>query len=296
MYIQKKYQNYFVMTEFNKRAIAHQVRPRKKEELIFEISLADHCNLSCQMCDHFSQLSDKWFVSIGQFKTDMERMGKLCEHKVETITLLGGEPTLHPDIIECMRITREQFPDTEIIVLTNGILLLQLEKSAKGNFWKACKDYQIHITVTIYPINLDYNKIEEKAAQYGISLMMSSDIHAKKLTNTVKISDKHTLDLSGSIEKFYCVNCLYFNKFCVLKDGRIYMCPIAAHSDIFNKKFEQNLLIRDEDYLDIYQINSWEEIVEFTCSYVPFCSYCDLKNWGHHSEWKISSKKIEEYI
>ena len=82
------------MTEFNKRAIAHQVRPRKKEELIFEISLADHCNLSCQMCDHFSQLSDKWFVSIGQFKTDMERMGKLCEHKVETITLLGGEPTL----------------------------------------------------------------------------------------------------------------------------------------------------------------------------------------------------------
>jgi len=291
-----RYQNYFVMTEFNKRAIAHQVRPRKKEELIFEISLADHCNLSCQMCDHFSQLSDKWFVSIGQFKTDMERMGKLCEHKVETITLLGGEPTLHPDIIECMRITREQFPDTEIIVLTNGILLLQLEKSAKGNFWKACKDYQIHITVTIYPINLDYNKIEEKAAQYGISLMMSSDIHAKKLTNTVKISDKHTLDLSGSIEKFYCVNCLYFNKFCVLKDGRIYMCPIAAHSDIFNKKFEQNLLIRDEDYLDIYQINSWEEIVEFTCSYVPFCSYCDLKNWGHHSEWKTSSKKIEEYI
>lgn len=74
------------------------------------------------------------------------------------------------------------------------------------------------------------------------------------------------------------------------------MCPIAAHSDIFNKRFEQNLLIRDEDYLDIYQINSWEEITEFTCSYVPFCSYCDLKNWGHHSEWKTSSKKIEEYI
>lgn len=296
MFRKAEYKNYFMMTEFNKRAIAYQVRPRKQEELTFEISLADHCNLSCQMCDHYSQLSDKWFVDMEQFEKDMIRMGEICDHKLAAISLLGGEPTLHPNIIDCMRITREQFPDTEVIVLTNGTLLLQLENSEQGNFWEACKKYDIHITVTVYPINLDYKKIEEKAASYGVLLAMSSDIHAKNLTKVVKISDKHTLDLTGSVEKFYCVNCLYFNKFCVLKDGRIYMCPVAAHSDIFNKRFDQNLEVKDEDYLDIYKIESWEKIAEFSCRYVPFCSYCDLKHWGHHSEWKASSKKIEEYI
>lgn len=290
------YENYFIMTEFNKRAIACQVRPRRQEELTFEISLADHCNLSCQMCDHYSQLSDRWFVNMEQFERDMIRMGEICDHKLAAISLLGGEPTLHPNIIDCMRITREQFPDTEVIVLTNGTLLLQLEKSEYGNFWEACKKYNVHITVTVYPINLDYKEIEKKAAEYGVALAMSSDIHAKNLTRIVKISDKHTLDLSGSVEKFYCVNCLYFNKFCVLKDGKIYMCPVAAHIDIFNKSFGQNLELNEKDYLDIYQIDSWEKIADFSCQYVPFCSYCDLKRWGHHSEWKASSKKIEEYI
>lgn len=296
MFRKAEYENYFIMTEFNKRTIACQVRPRKREELTFEISLADHCNLSCQMCDHYSQLSDKWFVDMEQFEKDMIRMGEICDHKLAAISLLGGEPTLHPNIIDCMRITREQFPDTEVIVLTNGTLLLQLEKSEHGNFWEACKKYDVHITVTVYPISLDYKKIEEKAADYGVALAMSSDIHAKNLTKVVKISDKHTLDLSGSVKKFYCINCLYFNKFCVLKDGKLYMCPVAAHSNIFNTRFDQNLEIKDEDYLDIYQIDSWEEIAEFSCRYIPFCSYCDLKHWGHHSEWKASSKKIEEYI
>lgn len=296
MFREKGYENYFMMTEFNKRAIACQVMPKKKEELTFEVSLVDHCNLSCQMCDHYSQLSDKWFVDMDQFKKDMVQMGKICDHDFGAITLLGGEPTLHPYIIECMRITREQFPNTEIYVLTNGILLLQLEKSEQGNFWLACKNYNMIITITVYPIKINYEKIEKKAKEYGVELIMSSDIHAKKWTKSMKISDKHTLDLSGSIEKFYCVNCLYFNKFRVLKDGKIYMCPIAAHIDIFNKAFSEKLSIKKEDYLDIYQIESWKDIAEFSSKHVPFCSYCDLIHWGPHSEWRPSLKQIEEYI
>ncbi|MCI9591792.1 MAG: 4Fe-4S cluster-binding domain-containing protein [Lachnospiraceae bacterium] len=290
------FSDYFAMTEYNKRAIAGQVRPRKREELAFEVSLADHCNLSCQMCDHYSQLSEEWLVDMGQFERDMIRMGEIFEHKLAYITLLGGEPTLHPNIIDCMRITREQFPEAEIIVLTNGVLLLALENGKQGNFWKACKDYNIHITVTIYPIHLDYVAIEKKAEEYGVILTMSSNIHANKLTKVVKISDKHTMDLNGKVDKFYCINCLYFNKFNALKDGKLYMCPIAAHSNIFNSHFKQNLETKKEDYLDIYQVDSWKEIAEFSSNYVPFCRYCDLKHWGHHSEWKSSTKKIEEYI
>lgn len=52
----------------------------------------------------------------------------------------------------------------------------------------------------------------------------------------------------------------------------------------------------EEDALDIYSVNSWEEIAEFSSKYIPFCRYCDLKKWGHDSEWKASRKTMDEYF
>lgn len=290
------FNDYFLMTEFNKRAIAKQMMPRKHEELTFEISLADHCNLSCQMCDHYSQLSKPWFVDLNQFDNDLKQMGRIFEHKIGAISLLGGEPTLHKDLIDCIKIVRREFPDSELIILTNGIKLLELENSEKGNIWQICKDYDVHITVTVYPLKINYEAIEKKAEEYGVLLAMSSDIHATELTKIVKISDKHTMDMEGKVDKFYCVNCLYYNKFNVLKDGRLYMCPVAAHSNILNEYFGINLELLEGDYLDIYKVSSWEEVAEFSSKWVPFCRYCDLKKWGHYSKWKPSTKKLEEYF
>jgi hypothetical protein len=291
------FEHYFSMTEYNKRAIADQMKPRPKEEMTFEINLADHCNLSCQMCDHYSQLSEKRFVDIATFERDLKRMGELYNHDLACITLLGGEPTLHPDIIQCMEITRREFPEAELIILTNGILLLSLEHMPNGeNFWKTCRELNVHITVTIYPVKLNYIAIEQKAIEYGVVIGMSSNIHADELTKVVKISDKHTFDLSCGAAPDGFVSCLYFNKFNVLREGRYYMCPIAACIGIFNDYFKQDLQLTEMDSLDIYKAESHEEFAEFAAKRTPFCGYCNLRNWHPHSHWKASMKTIEEYI
>jgi MoaA/NifB/PqqE/SkfB family radical SAM enzyme len=296
MFREVGYDDYFVMTEWSKCTLASQLRPRPIEEMTFEINLADHCNLSCQCCDHYSQLSEEWCVDLDSFERDIKRMAKLFNHKIACISLLGGEPTLHPSLAQCCEITRREFPETEIIILTNGLLLLELENSPHSNIWQVCKDNSIHITVTILPIKFDYEALERKAAEYGVVLAISSNIHADELTKIVKISDKHTFDLLGKAGKTHFVTCCYFNKFNVLKDGRYYMCPIAAHIGIFNKAFGQNLELTEKDSLDIYKVEKWEEFAEFGASYVPFCGYCDVKNWHPHSQWKASTKAIEEYV
>lgn len=293
---EKGYENYITLTEHTRLGIAEQMTPRTKEEMTFEVSLADHCNLSCQMCDHYSQLSEPWFVDVEQFKNDMRRMGEIYDHEIGAISLLGGEPTLHPNLNELIRFTREQFPNTELILLTNGVLLLQLEKSSEGNIWEILRENKVHVTVTVYPIKLDYVAIEEKAKEYGVSLKMSSDIHAVEATKQIKISDKHTMDMDGNVPKEHCIHCLYFNKFNVLKDGRYYMCPIQAHINIFNKCFGKTMEYTEADYLDIYNVKDWHEFAEFGAKWVPFCRFCDQKRWGHASQWKASSKSIEEYV
>ena len=288
--------NFLILTEFSKNAIVEQIKPRPIEEMTFEVSLVDHCNLSCKMCDHYSQLSPKWFVDLETFKRDMSQMGKIFNHEIGAITLVGGEPALHKDIIKFMEITREEFPSAELIILTNGLLLLELENSPQGNFWKACKRFGFNITVTVYPLSFDYARLEEKAKEYGIILVMSSNIHADELTKEAKIMNKHTMDLSGNAEVTGFVGCSYFNKFNVLREGRFYMCPIQAHIYIFNEYFKRNLSLKEKDSIDIYKIERWEELSEFAAKPVPFCRYCDLKKWQHRSKWEVSSKKIDEYI
>jgi len=150
--------------------------------------------------------------------------------------------------------------------------------------------------VTVYPINFDYTLLEKLSEKYGVPVGMSSDIHAKEATQIVKVSDKHVMDLDGNVPKAHCIGCLYLNKFNVVKDGRYYACPVQAHINIFNKAFKQNLPFAEGDSLDIYKVRDWREFAEYSAMRVPFCSYCDIKNWKPHSQWKPSNKNINEYV
>ncbi|MDR0858670.1 MAG: hypothetical protein LBN97_06550, partial [Oscillospiraceae bacterium] len=90
--------DYFVMSEYNKRTIAHKLRPRPRENMWIEINLVDHCNLNCQMCDHFSQLAPPFFLSADEFRRDMTRLAELSSNSVAAIKLIGGEPLLHKEV------------------------------------------------------------------------------------------------------------------------------------------------------------------------------------------------------
>jgi hypothetical protein len=74
------------------------------------------------------------------------------------------------------------------------------------------------------------------------------------------------------------------------------MCPISAHIGIFNKAFGQRLELTEADSLDIFKADGWERFAEFSANRVPFCRYCDLKNWRPHSQWKASTKQMDEYV
>lgn len=291
----REFSDYFIPTEWNKRTIAEQMTPRDPEYNSFEISLVDHCNMSCQMCDHYSQLSEEWYLDTDILDRDLKRMNELCNGKCAVITLLGGEPLLHPDVIKCLEITRKNFKSCPIILLTNGLLLLKKETDEKGNLWEACKNLNITISITRYPIKLNYDAIKEKAKEYEVTLLLSSDIHSAVPIEEAKISYKHTFDLNKDEDNIFFPTCHYFNHLGVLKNGRYYMCPVSAHIDIFNKYFGKNLELKDKDSIDIFKVSSWEEIANFQADRIPFCCYCDIQKWGCDSVWKPSTKKIEEY-
>ena len=78
-----------------------------KRLLCFEVHITEHCNLNCKGCYHFSPLAKEEYLDINEFERDLRRIYELCGDNVERITLLGGEPLLHPDINRFIEVTRK---------------------------------------------------------------------------------------------------------------------------------------------------------------------------------------------
>ncbi len=258
------------------------------ETLKFEVHITDHCNLNCKGCYHFSPISEPVFLSTEEFEKDMRRMHQVCEDKVSSITLLGGEPLLHPQITDFFRIVRLYFQKCRVNLLTNGTLL----KDMKDSFWRSLVENRITLCCTKYPVYVDYNVIEEKAAQYGIKVIYHNDVGAGQKTLI-----KYPFDISGSqdVEWNY-KHCTRSNKCITLKHGRIFTCPMAAHAHIAKDFFGLNLELSADDSISIYQVKTMREISEFLVKPIPFCRYCDLKKKPKQMEWKVSKKEVGEWF
>ena len=86
-----------------------------------ETHLVDHCNLKCKGCSHFSGLAPEQFISVDSFYNQMERLSQITN--IRTLRLMGGEPLLHPKMVDFFVVARSFFPDSEIVLVSNGILL-----------------------------------------------------------------------------------------------------------------------------------------------------------------------------
>lgn len=256
---------------------------RKKGGLYLEMHIADHCNLNCAYCSHYSPLSKAKFVDIVQYENDFKRLAELGADKITHLRLMGGEPLLNGEIPNIVRIARECFPQCKIQIVTNGTLLLKQSEE----FWNACSKYNIGIYISYYPINLDYEAVKALALKHKIKLTYDNGA-------TDRTMAKFELDLEGGQDCYEAFRkCGAANSCANLRKGKIYQCPTSANIDIFNEYFSQNLELSQKDYIDIYEAKCMDEIFEFLCNPAPFCRFCT--NGGTVSEWRTSRKEISEW-
>ena len=282
---------YVLLNEFHRYMLSELREDRLKplEKLNFEVHITEHCNLNCKGCYHFSPLSKPDFLLVEEFDRDLKQMADLCGERVLAITLLGGEPLLHPEIVSFFETVRRYFPNCKVDLLTNGILL----KTMKEFFWDSCVKYNITICCTKYPVIVNWDYVEKKASEFGLKIEYHNDVGAGDKTLI-----KYPFDLTGQhdVEWNY-KHCTRSNKCITLKHGRLYTCPMAAHAhlakDFFNLKM---MKLSEEDYIDIYKAKDFEEITEFLTRPIPFCGYCNLKIKPEQVEWQKSQQRLDEWF
>lgn len=132
--------DFYFVSEWNKRTIPHKMAPRPKELFLLEVNIADHCDLNCQCCDHFSPIATPTFLDFEQYVRDLRRLSELMDNKIGLIKLQGGEPLLNDRLIDYMRVTREFFPEAYLCIFTAGLLLQKWgEQGGRGKFLESSK-------------------------------------------------------------------------------------------------------------------------------------------------------------
>lgn len=254
------------------------------------VHLTEHCNLNCQCCDNFSPIAEPEYADLKQMEKDFARLSQLSHAEgslgIRTIELMGGEPLLHPQICDFLTMTRRYFPNNDIRILTNGILLTEM----KSSFWKICNKTHTNIVVTKYPIKLNTEKIEEMAKLHHVDWRFFEDYE-------IKTTYHLPLDLTGTQEeRDNFLHCFHANECVCLEKGRLYTCSVAAYIHHFNQFFDCNLPDIQENSIDIYQVKNMSQILSFLAKPIPLCKYCNVLKRKFNLTWGLSQKKIEEWI
>ncbi|MDR1357309.1 MAG: radical SAM protein [Tannerellaceae bacterium] len=277
-----------------RRSLAPLLKKITKENMrrkalipILHIHLTDHCNLNCRGCDNLSPLAPETFEDTAVFERDCARISDLCNGRVEEIQLLGGEPLLHPQVAVFMRIARKYFPRVTIRIVTNGILLTK----QKEDFWESCRNNNIQIIVTKYPIKFDHDAAEAFVRKQGVAFDYYGSTGS--VSKTMQCSP---LDIEGKQdprESF--LMCNSANRCISLSEGKIYTCSLIPYIKYFNSYFKQNLAVTENDYIDIFEAKNIDEIMNFLCKPMPFCRYCNKKGMIWDIGYGVSKKDITEW-
>lgn len=231
----------------------------------FEYHVAWHCNLKCKGCVHFSNIAQEEFGSLERYKSDIRRLKELY-WGVEMIRLMGGEPLLNRELPDFCIATRNIFPDSDIRVATNGLLIPNLD----AEILKVLRENGIGFDITQYPPTSKLKeKIELKCIESDIDFIMTP--YRDRFYDSSNLNG----DSDGELEWKDCMsNGCYF-----LDNGHIAICALPILYEKFKNTLNREVEICDEDIIDIYD----EELDGFSLNArlakaAPVCRYCNTRN------------------
>jgi len=257
-------------------------------KLPIAIILTEHCNLNCRYCVGYAPIANKSFYDLSQLEKDLCRLSQLTDGDkgIDNIGFYGGEPLLYPRLPEAMRLVRRLFPESTVGIFTNGLRL----SNQTEEFWLTAKEIDMYLSISDYAVDTPNRENEIRLlANYGVR---------HNYTPSRSLFHHNPIDMSGQQNAQHQFNACWWKDNCGLyfnEGGKLFRCCRPACIHIFNKYFGTNLEVSPQDYVNIYQCNSLDEILQWLTKPIPFCRYCKMHEAKADCPWGVSRKKIEEW-
>lgn len=186
----------------------------------FELHVVEHCNLRCANCCNMSPLVSRRFLSPDEVASLCRRMrGALV---ADVVKIMGGEPLLHPEIEEVLRVLRTSGLGDRVRLFTNGLLLPSMREA----FWAALDELTIssYSSAPVKPWVLAL--AHERARAHGFVLNVKPVSEFSQV-----LSPRYEADDARTRRTFS--RCWLRHRCLIARDGRFFMCTRAAYAEDF---------------------------------------------------------------
>jgi organic radical activating enzyme len=182
----------------------------------FELHVTEHCNLRCAHCCNTSPYLSEKTLAPALIAETLAKMSSVLH--ADVFKIMGGEPLLHPEITEVLRVVKASGVADVVRLFTNGLLLTQMDDA----FWRELD----HLTVSSYtsaPVRPEHlAAIEDKARTFNVVL----NIKPVEAFSQVMHNERRHDD--AGIQKTY-DDCWLRHRCLVARDGRFFMCTRSAY-------------------------------------------------------------------
>ena len=179
-----------------------------------QFNVVDHCNLTCARCSHSSPLLPKRFLSPKELAADL---ALLHPHvRFNYLSLVGGEPLLHPQIVEIVRTARDSGVAGSVNLITNGVLLHR----APPETWQ----YIDMLFISQYPaVKSDHFEAESDRLRKAYNIK----VFVRDIPEFQIIALNRPTEDAELVRAIYSA-CTYKNYTYTLHHGQLHLCLTAA--------------------------------------------------------------------
>lgn len=245
-----------------------------------ETNIMDGCNLNCRGCSHFSNLFHRdEKIKFETFCRDLKRITDNVY--IYRFNMLGGEALLNNRLIDYIEYAKKVMPDTDIELVTNGLLIPKQDKS----FFESCRKNGVIIGISGYKPTLALkNQIIEVLEENQVTYIFR---------DVVENFGKN-IDLAGKNDIEIAVKSCRESRCHFMRQGKIYKCPFEA---LGNKLFTHfNIDIELNGGIDIYKEDlNWQEVVSsLHNNSVEACRFCGKEE---QIEWRVANPPcLEDWV
>jgi len=183
----------------------------------FELHVAEHCNLRCANCCNMSPLVAERMLTVAEVRDFVTRMAEVLH--ADVVKIMGGEPLLHPQIAEVIRVLRASGIGDRVRLFTNGLLL----PSQPDAFWEGLDELTIsnYASAPCKPATLELARARSRRHDFVLNVK-PVDEFTQVLSSSYHPDPQQTFD-----------RCWLRHRCLVVRNGTFYTCTRAAYADDF---------------------------------------------------------------
>jgi MoaA/NifB/PqqE/SkfB family radical SAM enzyme len=197
-----------------------------------EYNLTDHCNLSCTACARGSPLLADKLTDLDAFATEVRELAAAMH--CDELRIGGGEPLLHPKLLEFLRVAGESGLADEVVLITNGVLLHQ----APEQLWELIDG----MWLSLYPgvkLRISLDECRRLAERHAVRLSVRQADEFSLILLNQRNEDAEAVDLvyrsCKAAREWSCHT---------IHEGRFYKCSTAPFTEArvarLGGRFEEN--------------------------------------------------------